>query len=146
MFLSVSTAAYSQNEDVDSVVCETPKTFKGTLMNKEFNVNIVLNLYDKNVLIPQQAIFGEVDGYLKSNTDSRCWIITSSEISEDGKSADLEIINDYGSEDLTASLKYDEKTQTYKLTQLDGSTIKLAKNGKWQKLPKELIFTVLTKR
>lgn len=117
------------------------KTFEVTLHNKAYNVMLKINLHDKNVMIPQQEIFGEVDGYLKSNADSRCWIITDSTIDPSGKKATLEIVNDYGSEDLVATLEYNAEKQTYILRQGEGSTIKLAKNGKWQKLPTEIELT-----
>lgn len=117
------------------------KTFEVTLHNKAYNVMLKINLHDKNVMVPQQEIFGEVDGYLKSNADSRCWIITDSTIDPSGKKATLEIVNDYGSEDLVATLEYNAEKQTYILRQGEGSTIKLAKNGKWQKLPTEIELT-----
>jgi hypothetical protein len=49
------------------------------------------------------------------------------------------MINDYGSEDLTASLTIKDDS-IYVLRQEDGSTLKVPKNGKWQKLPKTLEF------
>jgi hypothetical protein len=45
------------------------------------------------------------------------------------------MINDYGSEDLTATLTA-ENDSLYVLKQIDGSTLKVPNNGKWQKLPK----------
>ena len=51
--------------------------------------------------------------------------------------ATLQMINDYGSEDLTATLTA-ENDSVFVLKQIDGSTLKVPNNGKWQKLPKTL--------
>ena len=60
----------------------------------------------------------------------------------EGKSAArLEIIYDYSSEDLVASLTRNADG-TYTLRQLNGSTIKIAVKGKWVKLPKVLVFKI----
>ncbi len=114
------------------------KLFKGTLKNQQYNIYLNINLYDKNITIPQQEIFGEVDGYLGDYQDSRKWIITASEII-DKNNAKLQIINDYGSEDLTANLKIINDS-TYTLEQTSGSNIKIARNRKWIKLPSKLNF------
>ena len=51
--------------------------------------------------------------------------------------ATLSLINDYGSEDLTATLTM-KNDSTFTLRQDDGSTLKVPDKGKWMKLPKEL--------
>lgn len=111
--------------------------FKGKIFNEEYKVWIEMNFTEKNILVPQQEIFGEVPGYIGSEKDSRKWMIVESEIQD--KTATLSIINDYGSEDLQATL-IATTDSTYTLTQKEGSTIKFAVNRKWQKLPKQLIF------
>lgn len=50
------------------------------------------------------------------------------------------MVNDYGSEDLQATLTKNNDG-TYTLKQIEGSTIKIARNRKWVKMPKTLIFT-----
>ena len=50
-----------------------------------------------------------------------------------------DVVNDYGSEDLTASFINDTDS-TIVLKQLEGSAIKIARNSKWQKLPKQMTF------
>ena len=67
--------------------------------------------------------------------NSFCWVITSVEVS--GPIAHLSMINDYGSEDLTATLTA-ASDSLFVLKQVDGSSLKVPKNGKWQKLPKTL--------
>lgn len=117
---------------------QTNKPFIGTFNNNEYNIYIKLNLYDKNIVVPQQEIFGEVDGFVGDYKDSRKWLITGSKINKDN-TATISIINDYGSEDLTALLTLTNDT-TILLTQKDGSTMKIARNRKWQKLPSKLSF------
>ena len=114
--------------------------FKCTIVNKDNDCFLRINLYEESITIPGQEILGETYGYLKRNNDPRVWIITGVKIDKKDKKASLEIINDYGSEDLTAELiKNDDGT--YLFRQLEGSTIKLAVKGKWVKLPKSLIFS-----
>ena len=113
--------------------------FKANIYNKVYDVEIVMNLNEESITIPGQEVLGKVFGYLKKKTDARVWAIMSAEISKDGKKAEVEMVNDYGSEDLNAELTYNDDG-TYTLRQLSGSTIKIANNKKWVKLPKELTF------
>ena len=114
--------------------------FKGKIYNAEYDVYIEMNLYEETVTIPGQDILGAVYGYVKRNTDSRVWIIMGVKIVDDGKAASLDIVNDYGSEDLVALLRV-ENDGSYTLTQHEGSTMKVAGKGKWIKLPKVIGFT-----
>lgn len=117
------------------------REFDAVLYNKDMKISIVINAYDNNVTVPGQEIFGEISGYLKYEGDSRCWLFTAAEVNHKGNSVTLEIVNDYGSEDLTATLTANNKG-VYTLKQGEGSTIKIAKGGKWVKLPKSLDFTI----
>jgi hypothetical protein len=49
------------------------------------------------------------------------------------------MINDYGSEDLTATLTV-QGDSVFVLKQESGSTLKVPHKGKWQKLPKTMEF------
>lgn len=118
------------------------KPFIGKMYDKEQDVTLEINLYEETVKIPGQDVLGDVYGYLKKNTDSRAWIVTGVKFSKDGKSVELEMINDYGSEDLCASLTLTGEGD-YVLKQLSGSTIKVAFRGKWVKLPKEMTFKMM---
>ncbi len=115
--------------------------FRGEIYNKEYEVSIRFDFYKNNILVPGQDVFGELSGYIKSRRDSRVWLVTSAEIDKKQNTVTMEIINDYGSEDLVATLTYDKETKTFTLRQKQGSTIKFAKNGKWQKLPSTLVFS-----
>lgn len=112
--------------------------FKAKVYNKELGVYLAIDFYDKKVKVPGQDIFGEIPGYFGDKQDGRKWLITDAKI--DGKTAHLSIINDYGSEDLTADLKL-LSDGSYELQQIDGSNIKIARNRKWVKIPKKLKFT-----
>ncbi|WP_028897295.1 hypothetical protein [Prevotella sp. HUN102] len=115
----------------------TDSVFKTRIANEEYQVWLDINFYDSNIIVPNQDIFGELPGYLGSKRDSRKWIILEAEV--ESNNASLLITNDYGSEDLTATLTC-EADSSYTLTQKEGSTMKIAVNGKWVKLPKKLKF------
>lgn len=112
--------------------------FKGKITNKEYDVYMNIDFYHKNLKVPGQELFGEMPGYFGDRRDSRKWLITDADI--EGKTAHLSIINDYGSEDLTADL-IALPDGSYELQQKDGSNLKIARNRKWVKIPKNLKFT-----
>ena len=121
-------------------VQETPADtiiFKTRIENKEYQVWLDIDLYKSSILIPNQEVFGKVPGYLGAKRDTRKWIIVDYSIS--GNTAKLTIINDYGSEDLEASLTYNGDG-TYTFKQIKGSTIEIVVNNKWVKLPQKMIF------
>lgn len=128
LFLAFATMCVAQSENT---------TFKGTLTNDQYNVYLKINFYDQNIKVPGQEVFGEMAGFFGDYKDGRKWLITDVKIS--GKTAALSITNDYGSEDLTAELTQDSDGK-YTLKQLKGSTIKIARNRKWVKIPKNLVF------
>ena len=111
--------------------------FRAYLFNNEYEVILRIDFYKQNITVPGQDLYGELPGYLSKQHNSFCWLITSAEVN--GKKATLQMINDYGSEDLTASLTL-KNDSIYVLQQVEGSTLKVPKNGKWQKLPKTLEF------
>ena len=116
---------------------KTEKPFRAYLYNNEYEVFMRLDLYDESITVPGQDLYGELPGYLGKKHNSFCWLITSAKI--DGNKAELQMINDYGSEDLTATLTA-ENDSLYVLKQVEGSTLKVPKEGKWQKLPSKLVF------
>ena len=101
-------------------------------------IYITMNLYDKNVDVPGQAVLGKVDGFIASKQSTGKWIIVSSQIKSKNE-AEIEVINDYGSEDFTAVIKRNSDG-TYSYTKKGGSTLKFAVRGKWQKIPGSLEF------
>ncbi len=113
-------------------------TFRAYIYNNEYNVYMRINLHDKDITIPGQELYGQLPGYLGKRMNSFCWVITDSRMLSD-KVAELQMINDFGSEDLTATLTY-VNDSTYVLHQVNGSTIKVPEKGKWRKLPKSLVL------
>ena len=110
--------------------------FRAYLYNNEYDVYLRINFYDQNIEVPGQEIYGALPGYLGKKHNSFCWVITSAEI-KNKQTAILSLINDYGSEDLVATLTQ-KNDSIYTLKQQEGSTLKVPKNGRWQKLPKVL--------
>ena len=118
---------------------EADGVFHTYIYNEEYQVYLDLNLYDQDIRVPNQDVFGEVPGYFGAVRDSRKWLIASAKIVGKNK-AELDIINDYGSEDLTATLVYNPKDNTYLLKQTGGSRLKIVVNRKWVKIPVELVL------
>lgn len=112
--------------------------FKGYIYNKEYNVYIQMDFYHNNVVVPFQEIFGPLPGFFGDRQDGRKWLFTNAEVK--GKTATLQITNDYGSEDLTATLTYNPADSTFTLEQGKGSNIKIAVNRKFVKIPQKLEF------
>ena len=119
-----------------SMAQKDDKSFHAYLYNNEYNVYLNINLYDQDVEVPGQALYGQLPGFLGKKNNSFCWVITSCQVIDE-QHATLQLINDYGSEDLKATL-IRENDSLYVLKQGSGSTITVPNNGKWQKLPKTL--------
>ena len=123
---TISVKAQSNNEP-----------FRAYLSNNEYDVFIRINFYEQDITVPGQDLFGQVPGYLGKKNNSFAWLITSAKIN--GDKAKLQLINDYGSEDLTATLTR-KNDSIYVLKQESGSTLKVPNKSKWLKLPKTLEF------
>ena len=128
LFILCSLSVFAQTDSL---------SFKGHLENKEYNIFINMDFYHNNITIPNQEIFGEMAGYLGDYNDGRRWLIVEAKVVN--HKALLQMINDYGSEDLNATLTI-EKDGSYSLEQGEGSTIKIARNRKWVKLPAKISF------
>ena len=113
------------------------KNFCGKFYNEEYKIFLEINFTQKNIVVPNQEVFGELDGYIGSTQCNTVWPITSSDVK--GKNAFIEVINNYGSEDFEASLKLlNDSTILYE--HKNGSTLKFPVNKKWHKIPKKLEF------
>ena len=121
-----------------SIEAQYMGVFKGYLYNDEYQVYINMDFYRNNIKVPGQEIFGELPGYFGSKRDGRKWLFVAAEL-KDSITAKLTITNDYGSEDLEAVLRR-LPDGSFELQQNDGSTIKIAVNRKWVKIPKRLQF------
>lgn len=110
--------------------------FRAYLYNNQYEVYLRINFYEQDITVPGQDLYGQLPGYLGKLHNSFCWVITSCKVKND-KKAEMQLINDFGSEDLKATLTR-QNDSIYILKQEEGSTIKVPRNGKWQKLPKTL--------
>jgi len=120
------------------VMAQETRPFDTTIHNEEYKIYIKMDLYDKDITVPGQDVLGEMDGYFGSTQSRSMWMIVSSRLIDE-RTAEIEVANDYGSEDFTAVLRV-EKDGTYSYKKKDGSTLKFAVKGKWQKLPGSLEF------
>ena len=112
------------------------RVFRAYLYNNEYEVYMKIDFYDESIVVPDQELYGELPGYLGKKNNPFCWVITRATV-KDESTAEISLINDYGSEDLTASLIC-LNDSTYQLRQINGSSLKVPKKGRWQKLPKTL--------
>ena len=110
-------------------------TFKGYLYNDEYKVYLKIDFYKQNITVPGQEVYGELPGPFGARRDPRLWLITDAKVDKKGKRATVSIINDFGSEDLTAALYPNP----------DG-TFKSVVNRKWLKIPAKLILKKDPKR
>lgn len=113
----------------------TTKPFKAYLFNEEYDVYMRINFHENDVVISWADLFGPLPGFLAKQNGTYCWLVLETEVHDN--QAELQIVNDSGSEDLTATLTQ-ENDSIYTLRQKSGSTIKLPQSGKWQKLPRTL--------
>lgn len=130
--LIVSVAFAQEQSAVDTT------TFRGHYFNKEYNVYIRMNAYRADIIVPGQEVYGELPGFFGDNQDARKWLFTAIEVTTP-TTATLQVINDYGSEDLEATFTRKDDG-TFELKQGEGSTMKIARDRKWVKLPKTLVF------
>ena len=135
--LPIVSSQIDENSCLISDGKEDQEPFIGEYQNDEFKIFIRINFSDKNITVPKQDILGELDGYIGSTQCDHVWPIVSSEVN--GSNATLEIINNFGSEDFTATLtKNADGTLTLK--HIEGSTLKFPVNKKWQKIPSKIVF------
>ena len=113
-------------------------SYRAYIYNNDYNVYLRINFYDQDIEVPGQELYGKLPGYLGKVNNSFCWVIVSCKVKNDHE-AELQLINDFGSEDLTATLTR-ENDSTYVFRQGEGNTIKVPNKGKWQKLPKTLVM------
>ena len=129
LFSLMAIAVFAQKDD---------RAFRAYIYNNEYDVYLHINFYDQGITIPGHELYGELPGYLGKKNNSFCWVITSCKLKSDNE-AEMQMINDFGSEDLTATLTR-KNDSIYILKQKRGNTIKVPRNGKWQKLPGQIEF------
>ena len=121
MNASERSALSTQKAEADSV-------FHTYIYNEEYKVYLDLNLYEQNIRVPNQDVFGEVPGYFGAVRDSRKWLVASAKVVGWNK-AELDI-----------TLTFNPNDNTYLLKQTGGSRLKIVVNRKWVKIPMELVL------
>ena len=112
------------------------QALNGYYYNEEYQVYLRINADSQNITVPGQDIYGELTGYFGSKRDGRLWLIPEMERISDNK-IEVNVINDYGSEDFTATLTEDEN-RVITMKHLKGSTFKIVVDRKYVKIPKEI--------
>lgn len=121
------------------------KVFDVKLQNKEADIELVINLYEESILVPDMEMFGPMNGYMKGKGIYNTWVVTSCKVKSE-QEATLTFSNDLGSETQKATLKL-EADSCYHLREVDGSVFKrVGANRKLIKLPDELIFKEVKER
>ena len=120
--LSLTTFAQSEGD-------ENLAIFNGYYYSQEYQVYFRLNLSEQGMEVPNHELLGNMPGYLAKNHNNFYWLITDWKYSKAHKKSkaptiDLSLIND----------------SIYSFKQTEGNVLKIPNNGKWQKLPKELLF------
>ena len=114
------------------------QNLKGKYVNEEYHICLYLDVDNSTVKIPGDDIYGEVAGYFGSKDNDLKWlIIDCKRVSDD--TAEISVINDYGSEDFTATLTEDNDGNIT-MKHLEGSPYKIYINSKRVKVPKTLIL------
>lgn len=121
-----------------SLATNAQSLLRGTYYNAEYQIYLHLNADSCNVMVPGQDIYGELAGYFSSKRDSRLWLVIECERLKKNK-VEVTVINDYGSEDFTATLTEDEDGNIT-MKHLGGSTYKIVVNSKYVKIPKEIVL------
>ncbi|MBQ9222370.1 MAG: hypothetical protein IJ166_01375 [Prevotella sp.] len=120
-----------------NIMAQGDSTYIGKFYNKEHKIFLKIDLVNKNIVVDDQTVFGEMDGYIGSDQCNHIWAIVSSEI-RNGK-AEIEVVNNYGSEDFQATLTKDKDNNLF-FKHTGGSVLKFPVNRKWQKIPSKVLF------
>ncbi len=138
----ISLHGFAQSADFMPIAAngtqESGEHLRAHLYNKEYDVFILIDTKEGRA-IPGHELYGQLPGYLGLSTSTFYWLIIDAEVDE--KVVRMQLVNDYGSEDLEAVLEQ-KSDSTFILKQGKGSSIKLPKNRKWMKLPGTLEFIV----
>ena len=138
LLMAAQASAQSLRSDETTSIESDSTAFHAHIYNKEYDVSMHINFYDADIIVPQMELFGALPGYLTNGHSVFCWLVTEAEL-RDERTAQLVLVNESGSEDLTATLTC-VNDSTYTLNQLKGSNLKVLKGRKWQKLPSSMTF------
>ncbi len=115
---------------------EGAQSFNGTYINKEYGINLVINLDSACIEIPGLTFLGKTNGYMNGNIYG-IWMVTSYKVK--GHVAILRLSNDQGADSQTIKLTFDKNGfLCYEAT--DGNVIKRVSGRKLVKIPASLLF------
>ena len=123
---------------VQSVFSQTQngKPFKGSFYNRENRINLVIDLYDETISIPNLSFLGKTNGYMNGNINGT-WMLVSKKI--EGKTATIRVSNDQGADSQTIKLTLNaDSTLNYET--VNGNCIRKVVNRKFAKVPSEMVF------
>lgn len=119
-----------------SAFAQKKRVYEGTFYNKEYDVELVLNLYDTCLVVPNYEFLGKMNGYYTGNIHET-WFLTKFKQTKDGVL--LSFTNEMGAD-----------AQDIKITPLDSvrlqyevigpNNVRKVQNRKWVKLPLKLEF------
>lgn len=111
--------------------------FKGTFVNKDNRMTLVLDLHGEGVEAPGMGFLGKVGAYLNGRGVYGTWLLTSHRI--DGKKATLRMSNDTGSDAQTIELTL-LSDSTFSYRAVGNNEIRKAQGRKLVKTPSQMIF------
>lgn len=113
------------------------KPWKMRLSSPSEKINLVLDLYEESVEVPNMEMFGPMNGYMNGNIYG-VWTVTSFRIVDD-RTAKVNFSNDLGSETQnTVITQTSDSTWTMKF---EGANVVKRVNGKkLVRIPGEVIF------
>lgn len=131
-FLIVSVVLYAAHPRQ-----EEGRPFSGHFYCKGTDVNIYLNLYERNLKAPGFDFLGEVNGYMAGNGIYGTWLLTRYEVK--GNKAMLRFSNDIGSDAQDVEfVQINDSTYTYKA--LKGNALRKAVGRKLVKVVGDMTF------
>lgn len=109
------------------------RPFDGLYRNDELDINAELNLYEKNITVPD-ADDEKCYGYLRGNLNG-VWAIMKV-IDLDEKKATVRLVNDLGFEAQTVELTCNAANDVITVKLVKDNNMKAVKDRKYVKLPK----------
>ena len=111
--------------------------FKGHFHDEKEDIHLQLNLYERNLQVPDMDFVGEVNGYMHGNIYG-IWLLTKFKIEDNV--ATLRMSHDSGADSQTIELTVvNDSTLSYRA--LNGNAVRKINKRKLVKIPGELKFT-----
>ncbi|MCR4994472.1 MAG: hypothetical protein K6A32_03700 [Bacteroidales bacterium] len=107
--------------------------FRGTFVEQELGMKMVIDLYKESVEVPEMEMFGPLNGYILGRGLYRTWYVSKLIECTDEKAV-IHLSNDLGSETQTVELTL-QGDSLMQFQQVDGSVMKKAVNRKLVKIP-----------